>query len=96
MARLKKFCLFLLPTGAAQTWSQSDISIHIEYLYRGQCRLRGDLWGSCGRRDLWEEGGRYDGDPDLHHEDSEPAAPEHVEPDLHDGDGDSLSGLVFT
>ena len=47
---------------------------------------------------LWQEGGHDDRDPDLHHEDLEPAAPEHVEPDLHDdeSDRDSLSRLLFT
>ena len=46
---------------------------------------------------LGQEGGGDDGDLDLHHEHLEPTAPEHEEPDLDDGDGDTgLPALLLT
>ena len=102
MARLKYFSLFLIPTGPAWTENKLVSSSNLISLYRGYSCFCCRLWGHFGRRgggrDLREEGCRDDGDPDLHNEYPEPAAPEHVEPDLHDdeSDRDSLSRLLFT
>ena len=81
------------------TWSRSGHGLNRQ-LEKDLCwfvthRAGGGRGGGCGGHQLREEGGSDDGDPDLHHEHLEPAAPEHVEPDLDDGGDSALPGVLL-